>query len=108
MPGARVAALKELARAVAEGEVDLDPFSPGAVPPGSLEEATASLMALKGIGPWTANYVAMRVLKHPDAFPTGDLGLIKETGLRAAALEKRAEGWRPWRAYAALWLWQGG
>jgi len=62
---------------------------------------------LPGIGDWTAQYVAMRALGEPDAFPASDLGLLRATGLRdPRELQARAEAWRPWRAYAALYLWQ--
>ena len=68
---------------------------------------------IKGVGDWTAQYVAMRVLKNPDAFPSTDLGLLKAVGSIESqgghATPKdvlhRAEAWRPWRAYAALLLW---
>jgi AraC family transcriptional regulator of adaptative response / DNA-3-methyladenine glycosylase II len=67
----------------------------------------ARLMELPGIGPWTAQYIAMRALRWPDAFPAGDLGLVKASGLKSAkALERAAERWRPWRAYAAMHLWE--
>jgi AraC family transcriptional regulator of adaptative response / DNA-3-methyladenine glycosylase II len=103
LTGARAATLKALAAAVAA-----DPQLLGAA--GSLDETVAKLCALPGIGPWTAQYVAMRALREPDAFPTADLGLLRaletSTGRPTpAALEKRAEAWRPWRAYAALRLW---
>jgi 3-methyladenine DNA glycosylase/8-oxoguanine DNA glycosylase len=63
---------------------------------------------MPGIGTWTAQYVAMRALGEPDAFPAGDLGLLRATRLRSPReLEIRAEAWRPWRAYAAMYLWQG-
>jgi AraC family transcriptional regulator, regulatory protein of adaptative response / DNA-3-methyladenine glycosylase II len=59
-----------------------------------------------GIGPWTAQYVAMRALGDADALPHADLGLLRALGLRRAAeLAQAAERWRPWRAYAALHLW---
>ena len=65
------------------------------------------LLDLRGIGPWTANYIAMRALKDPDAFPESDLGLQKAAkSLRIAHLGKRAERWRPYRAYAAVMLWE--
>ena len=68
-----------------------------------------SLTSIKGIGDWTAQYVAMRALKNPDAFPGSDLGLIKAIAYPARVtpreLIRRAEEWRPWRAYAALLLW---
>jgi AraC family transcriptional regulator of adaptative response / DNA-3-methyladenine glycosylase II len=104
MPGARARALTTLAaEALAEPELF------GAYP--SLEAAIARLKRLKGIGDWTAHYIALRGLKHPDAFPAGDLGLMRAlaapdgTRPSAAALLARAEGWRPWRAYAAQHLW---
>ncbi len=68
-----------------------------------------SLMSIKGIGDWTAQYVAMRALKNPDAFPGSDLGLVKAIAYPARVTPReligRAEEWRPWRAYAALLLW---
>jgi AraC family transcriptional regulator of adaptative response / DNA-3-methyladenine glycosylase II len=75
-----------------------------------LEDVAPQLMALPGIGPWTAGYIAMRALRDPDAFPAHDLGLRRALAppgdcLPRAALEERAERWRPWRAYAAMHLW---
>jgi 3-methyladenine DNA glycosylase/8-oxoguanine DNA glycosylase len=68
-----------------------------------LPPATVSqLMALPGIGPWTAQYVAMRAFKDPDAFPASDLGLIRAAGPDVA---RQAQAWQPWRAYAAMHLW---
>ena len=70
-----------------------------------------ALCALPGIGEWTAQYVAMRALKNPDAFPAADLGLLRAFDgpggqrLRPAQLEEMSQDWRPWRAYAALLLW---
>ena len=103
MPGRRVKAVRELARAVHDGELDLGPAA-------DAEATRERLCALPGIGTWTADYVAMRALRQPDAFPSGDLGLRKaaEWGGRvpsATDLERRAERWRPWRAYAAVYLW---
>jgi AraC family transcriptional regulator of adaptative response / DNA-3-methyladenine glycosylase II len=73
------------------------------------DEFCRALTAIKGIGDWTAQYVAMRALKHPDAFPASDLGLLQAIGVSGASgtkiLRRRAEAWRPWRAYAALLLW---
>jgi len=61
---------------------------------------------LPGIGPWTAQYVALRALGEPDAFPASDLGLMKALGLSSAReVLARAEPWRPWRGYAAVHLW---
>jgi AraC family transcriptional regulator, regulatory protein of adaptative response / DNA-3-methyladenine glycosylase II len=106
MPRARSRALESLAAAAAA--------DPGLFEPrGALEGAVARLKALDGVGEWTAQYIAMRQLREPDAFPAGDIGLLRAMagpdGKRpsAAALQARAETWRPWRAYAALHLWTG-
>ena len=103
LPRARAESLRALARAVSRGELRLD----GAAP---VESALAALTALPGIGPWSAQLIAMRALGDPDAFPAGDLGLRKALGrpgapASASELEERAEAWRPWRSYAAQWLW---
>jgi AraC family transcriptional regulator, regulatory protein of adaptative response / DNA-3-methyladenine glycosylase II len=104
MPRSRAAALSAMTGAVAA-----DPLIFG--PKRTLEEAVAALRALPGIGEWTAQYIAMRELREPDAFPAADIGLMRaladETGRRPtpAELSARAEAWRPWRAYAALHLW---
>jgi len=103
MPGARAKAIRALARAVQDGEPVLDPCAP-------LEVAVERLLALPGLGPWTAQYIAMRALSHPDAFPSSDLGLRKALGTgrtlaSAAEVEARGEMWRPWRGYAAIHLW---
>jgi len=77
----------------------------------SLQEAVTQLRTLPGIGEWTAQYIAMRQLREPDAFPAADIGLMRAMagpeGLRPSASEllARAEQWRPWRAYAAQHLW---
>ncbi|HEX4815570.1 MAG TPA: DNA-3-methyladenine glycosylase 2 family protein [Nonomuraea sp.] len=93
----RVGTLRDLAARLAEGRIDLD----GGQDPA---EAVAGLLEVPGIGPWTAGYIALRALRDPDAWPTGDLVLRK----RMAALgisDDHVERWRPWRAYAALHLW---
>ena len=78
---------------------------------GDLEEAIARLCAIRGIGEWTAHYIALRQLREPDAFPASDIALIraiaKQEGrnFSAAELLSRADPWRPWRAYAAQHLW---
>lgn len=99
--GARVAALHTLARAVAEGTIDFT---------SSAEEFVATLAALPGFGPWTAQYIALRALGEPDAFPTGDLVLRRMASearpLTTRELERRAESWRPWRGYAVMHLWR--
>jgi len=104
LPGARAGAIRALAAALASRRIVLD----GSADP---DATRAGLEALPGIGPWTAAYVAMRALGEPDAFPTADLGLRRALAgpagrLSPRALEERAEAWRPWRAYAALHLWQ--
>jgi AraC family transcriptional regulator of adaptative response / DNA-3-methyladenine glycosylase II len=107
MPKARAMAVASLAQAIA---ADPAIFSRGA----SLEEAIAKLRSLPGIGEWTAQYIAMRELREPDAFPAADIGLLRamataEAGRPSPAeLLVRAERWRPWRAYAALHLWAAG
>lgn len=69
-------------------------------------EATRRLLAIKGIGPWTAEYVILRALRNPDAFPASDLILMKSAGVKKPKdLEMQAEAWRPWRGYAAQHLW---
>lgn len=98
MPARRRATIQAVARAVADGDVDLDP----PIDPDSLRR---QLEAIAGIGPWTAGYVAMRATSDPDGWPPNDLGLRRSLGVDAAELERRAERWRPWRAYAALLLW---
>lgn len=94
MPAARSRALRALAEAVAGG-LRLDP-------PVDVAAARAELLALPGFGPWTVEYVAMRALRDPDAWPGTDLWL------RRAADGLDPERWRPWRAYAAMVLWQTG
>jgi len=99
MPGARARTLIALASAVLSGEL---PLTRGADP----EKVRDRMLALPGVGPWTANLVAMRALGAPDAFPAGDLGVLRALGTRTALeAEVRAEAWRPWRAYAAMHLW---
>lgn len=100
LPRARANSLRSLARAVAEGELS---FS-GVV---DLEEFITKFRQVPGVGDWTAQYVAMRALSEPDAFPASDLGLLRASGFRnARELHARAEAWRPWRAYAAMYLWR--
>lgn len=74
-----------------------------------LDALISRLVELPGIGAWTAQYIAMRAFREPDAFPSGDLVLQRAAGngtrLSAAALEERSRAWRPWRAYATLHLW---
>ncbi len=101
MPRARGRALVGLAAAVASGEVGLDRGSDRA----AVREA---LLALPGIGPWTADYVAMRSLAHPDVFLPTDLGVhqaLRGLGHDVEETLKRADDWRPWRSYALMHLW---
>jgi AraC family transcriptional regulator of adaptative response / DNA-3-methyladenine glycosylase II len=99
LPEARAATLCALANQVASGAVDIE----GPVNPLS---TIAELQKIRGVGPWTANYVAMRAMRWPDAFVAGDLGVWKSLRVtNARAAELRAEAWRPWRAYAVMHLW---
>ena len=67
-----------------------------------------ALTAIPGVGDWTANYVAMRALRWPDAFLAGDLIVRRAMGAASAAsAEARSAAWRPWRAYAVMHLWNG-
>lgn len=103
MPDARRRTLGELARRLADGRVVLDP--------GADRAATReALLATPGVGPWTADYVALRGLGDPDAFPATDLVLVRVARALGVAQTPRelktvSERWRPWRAYAAHHLW---
>jgi 3-methyladenine DNA glycosylase/8-oxoguanine DNA glycosylase len=71
-----------------------------------MAKASPHFWEVRSIGKWTAQYVAMRALGEPDAFPSADVGLLRALGLRSSReLEQRSEAWRPWRAYAAMYLW---
>jgi AraC family transcriptional regulator of adaptative response / DNA-3-methyladenine glycosylase II len=98
--GARAQAIRELARRVRAGSLALNP--------GADSETTISRTKdIPGVGEWTAQYVVMRACGAPDALPSGDLILRRAVGVRTAGeLDRRAEAWRPWRAYAAMLLWQ--
>ena len=102
-PSARAQAIRNYAGAVAEDAIRLD-RSVG------LDQLVASITAVRGLGPWTANYLALR-LGEPDAFPAADLGLRRAAGsaavLSPAQLAALAERWSPWRALAAVHLWLG-
>jgi AraC family transcriptional regulator of adaptative response / DNA-3-methyladenine glycosylase II len=104
MPGSRRATLTALAEAAIADPQLFHPF-------GTIEEAIARLRSIRGIGDWTAQYIALRALREPDAFPASDIGLLRsaadDAGIRPspADLLQRAEPWRPWRAYAAQHLW---
>lgn len=102
LPGRRAESLRSISRAVRDDPALLDPARDAG-------ETMQRLRALPGIGDWTAQYVAMRALREPDAFPAGDLGLRKLLGggapLGEKELARRAEPWRPWRSYAAMAIW---
>ncbi len=96
---ARGAAIIDLARAIESGALVLDETA-------DVEHTCARLQAIKGIGPWTAQYIAMRALHWPDAFPLGDVAIRKAMGETSdKAVAARAEAWRPWRGYAVIHLW---
>jgi AraC family transcriptional regulator of adaptative response / DNA-3-methyladenine glycosylase II len=103
LPRTRAAAIRRLAAAVVEGDINFELT-------GSIEDSVRRLTRLPGVGDWTAQYIAMRALGEPDAFPASDLGLLKAAAgngqrLTPARLRKLAGAWRPWRAYAAMHLW---
>jgi len=90
MPAARWETIRAIARAAAEDDLTLE-----------------RIASLRGIGPWTASYIAMRVFRDPDAFPHTDLGVRKAFAMAPEReILARAEAWRPWRAYAAMLLWR--
>lgn len=106
MPAARRSTIRALARAVAAGELDLDPGTDRA-------ESMAQLRQVPGIGAWTAGYVAMRAIGDPDVFLPTDAAVqrgARTLGLpdSPATLEAYAERWRPWRSYAVIRLWRAG
>jgi len=97
---ARSACLISLARAAVAKRIMLEP---GPDP----EAVIGRLQECPGIGEWTAQYIALRALRWPDAFPAGDLGLLKMAGAASPrALRTASAVWRPWRAYAAMHLWE--
>jgi AraC family transcriptional regulator, regulatory protein of adaptative response / DNA-3-methyladenine glycosylase II len=100
LTAARAQTIRSLARAICDGKISFT----GVV---DLERFVDQLCAIPGIGKWTAQYVCMRALGQPDAFPSTDLGLLRAMSLSSPKeLERRAETWRPWRAYAAMYLWR--
>jgi len=104
MPLARQASLQALAEAAVADPNLFRPF-------GTIEEAIVRLRSIRGVGEWTAQYIALRALREMDAFPASDIGLLRGAEIfdgnrpSSAKLLSRAEGWRPWRAYAAQHLW---
>jgi AraC family transcriptional regulator of adaptative response / DNA-3-methyladenine glycosylase II len=100
LTGARAETIQVLARAVCSGTINFE----GVV---DSDAFLNRLCEIPGIGKWTAQYVAMRALGEPDAFPSSDLGLLRAMALESSReLERHAEAWRPWRAYAAMYLWK--
>lgn len=98
---ARAATVQALARAVCHKRICFGEVFDS-------HDFLARLREIPGIGAWTAQYIAMRALGEPDAFPAGDIALMRALQLTdARQLEGRAEMWRPWRAYAAMYLWHG-
>ena len=103
LPQARRQTLRNLATAVCEGKIVFD---------GSMDSETfvRQITQIHGIGDWTAQYIALRALDEPDAFPASDLGLLKaispEKKITPRTLLSRAKPWQPWRAYAVMYLWQ--
>ncbi len=103
LPQTRAQTIRNLAQFAAQGGLRM--------PPGlTLDDAVAHLRTVRGIGDWTAHYIALRALRFPDAFPAGDLGLQKAAAEGAGRLTEkqlaaRAAAWSPWRGYAAIALW---
>ena len=102
--GARIESIRRVARASADGHLDFSGYK-------DPDQICDELLSMRGIGDWTAQYVAMRACKNPDAFPSSDLGLLRAFDtpdgerIKAKELNEMSQAWRPWRAYAALLLW---
>jgi AraC family transcriptional regulator, regulatory protein of adaptative response / DNA-3-methyladenine glycosylase II len=107
MPAARLETLRAVAEATVSNPNLFQPF-------GKIDETVSHLRSIRGIGEWTAHYIALRALRESDAFPAGDLGILRGAAsiagenLTRNRLVDRAESWRPWRAYAAQHLWAAG
>jgi AraC family transcriptional regulator of adaptative response / DNA-3-methyladenine glycosylase II len=98
MPGQRGRAISTIARGVMNGELDFSDHC-------NSEKLEANLASITGIGPWTINYIKLRVTKDPDAFPHNDWVVLKQLATTPAKASKQAESWRPWRAYALMYIW---
>jgi len=102
MPRSRADALLGLCRALADGDVALDRGP-------DRDDVRRRLVGLPGVGPWTADYIALRALGHPDIFLPTDVGTrraLAGLGVEPARAPDLGEGWRPWRSYAQMYLWQ--
>lgn len=98
MPSRRVESLQRFARAAADGTLALET--------GTWPDIEAQLRELPGFGPWTRAYLAIRLGRDPDAFPEADVGLMRSAGAASPReLLRMADAWRPYRAYAAAYLW---
>jgi AraC family transcriptional regulator, regulatory protein of adaptative response / DNA-3-methyladenine glycosylase II len=99
VPRVRAETIRAVARAVCDGQISFERIA-------DTDAFLTRLCEIPGIGKWTAQYVAMRALGEPDALPAGDVGLLRALDLTSSReLEQRSEAWRPWRAYATLYLW---
>ncbi len=100
LTNARAETIRAFARAVCDQRITFEGIAES-------DAFLTRLCEIPGLGPWTAQYVAMRALGEPDAFPCGDLGLLRALNLESGReLERRSQAWRPWRAYAAMYLWK--
>ena len=98
MPGQRGRAISVMAQQVADDNLVLDECQ-------DFDVAQNALQDIKGIGPWTANYIRMRVLRDPNAFPDNDWVVLKVLDVTAARARKHSLAWQPWRSYALMYLW---
>ena len=100
LPPSQAATIRALARAVCDGRISFDQIV-------ETDAFLGRLREIPGIGRWTAQYVAMRALGEPDAFPNGEPGMVRGLPEKTAGeIERRAEAWRPWRAYGVMYLWK--
>jgi AraC family transcriptional regulator of adaptative response / DNA-3-methyladenine glycosylase II len=99
VPRPQADAIRALARGVRHGQISFEKVTDS-------DAFLAGLSEIPGMGDWTTQWVAMRALREPDAFPSADRGLARTLGLASSSkLEQRSQAWRPWRAYAAIYLW---
>jgi AraC family transcriptional regulator of adaptative response / DNA-3-methyladenine glycosylase II len=100
LSSSRAETIRRLARHVAERRITFDALQDS-------NDFRSRLREIRGLGDWTVQYIAMRALGDPDAFPANDLGLMRAASMTSAReISRRAKTWRPWRAYAAMYLWQ--